>query len=301
MNNTPGFMASKTEAGFNIVEMMVTLAVSTILLSGLVQLYISNKDNYNLQSSLATMQENTRFVSKLLGDSIRLAGYAANPNESGRTVYTSSVKQQNQVFTLTDDVLFLQGADNNSINGSDSIIVRYQGCIAPCEPVRDCLGNEIAADEVSYNHYFLNVNDDGIPQLRCSNNEPDAATDMSLTNVAGTALVDYVENMQIRYGVNLDAEDLRDVDNDPISVDRYYKASDISLQSGETPNWSQVVSVKIGLLMRSPKQVAVDNDTNNYILAGVDTVKTSGTTKHAGGLHIRRVVDLHYSLLNRGD
>ncbi|HZF32012.1 MAG TPA: PilW family protein [Gammaproteobacteria bacterium] len=63
-------------------------------------------------------------------------------------------------------------------------------------------------------------------------------------------LVDDVDTMQVRYGVDNDA------DND---VDAYFDADDVT-------NWANVVSVRIGLLMRAPEEYGSDVDTRTYLV-----------------------------------
>lgn len=61
--------------GFSLVELMVAISISLILLVGLIQVFISSKRSYNIQDSIARMQENGRYAVGLLSDDIRLAGY----------------------------------------------------------------------------------------------------------------------------------------------------------------------------------------------------------------------------------
>jgi type IV pilus assembly protein PilW len=71
-------------------------------------------------------------------------------------------------------------------------------------------------------------------------------------------LVDNVDTMQVLYGVDNDA------DND---VDVYSKADAVA-------NWANVVSVRIGLLMRAPDEYGAETDTSTYVVneTGFDPV-----------------------------
>jgi len=61
--------------GFSLVELMVAITISLVLLSGLIQIFISSKLSYNVQNSIARMQENGRYAVELLSKDLRLAGY----------------------------------------------------------------------------------------------------------------------------------------------------------------------------------------------------------------------------------
>lgn len=61
--------------GFSLVELMVAMAISLVLLIGLIQVFISSKRSYLLQDSIARMQENGRYALERLSEDLRLAGY----------------------------------------------------------------------------------------------------------------------------------------------------------------------------------------------------------------------------------
>jgi len=61
--------------GFSLVELMVAISISLVLLIGLIQVFISSKRSYNIQDSIARMQENGRYAVDLLSKDLRLAGY----------------------------------------------------------------------------------------------------------------------------------------------------------------------------------------------------------------------------------
>ncbi len=62
-------------AGFSLVELMVAISISLVLLIGLIQVFISSKRSYNIQNSIARMQENGRYAVELLNKDLRSAGY----------------------------------------------------------------------------------------------------------------------------------------------------------------------------------------------------------------------------------
>ncbi|MDM8564730.1 PilW family protein [Candidatus Halobeggiatoa sp. HSG11] len=61
--------------GFSLVEIMVALAISTILLAGVVSIFNMSKRTYTLQSGLSDLQSNARFVMNELIDELRVIGY----------------------------------------------------------------------------------------------------------------------------------------------------------------------------------------------------------------------------------
>ncbi|MFK5969094.1 MAG: PilW family protein [Candidatus Marithrix sp.] len=61
--------------GFSIVEIMVTLVISSILLGGVISIFDMSKKTYTIQSSLSELQDNARFVMNELIDELRVVGY----------------------------------------------------------------------------------------------------------------------------------------------------------------------------------------------------------------------------------
>ncbi len=66
---------TRLSKGFSLVELMVAITISIVLLTGLIQIFLSSKRSYNIQDSIARMQENGRYAIELLNNDIRLAGY----------------------------------------------------------------------------------------------------------------------------------------------------------------------------------------------------------------------------------
>lgn len=60
--------------GFTLIEMMVALILSVIILAGVISVYMSVKQQYQYQHSLAIIQTNGRFSLGFLTRQIRMAG-----------------------------------------------------------------------------------------------------------------------------------------------------------------------------------------------------------------------------------
>lgn len=68
-------MSGRAERGFSLVELMVALLISLILLGGIIQVYLGNKETYTFGQALGRIQENGRFALDYLGKEIRMADY----------------------------------------------------------------------------------------------------------------------------------------------------------------------------------------------------------------------------------
>jgi type IV pilus assembly protein PilW len=111
--------------GLTLVELMIALALSLVLLAGMVEIYLWSSRTYRAQEQLSRMHDNARLAVDALGRSLRKAGYLNNP-------------------TVDTQAFVFGGEADLAINaGTGAITVRYQGPISGTE--RNCLGNQVAA------------------------------------------------------------------------------------------------------------------------------------------------------------
>ena len=68
--------SSKThQLGFTIIELMIALLLGLLLTTGIIKVYITTKDTYNLSENLSRLQESARFAMGYLTQDIRMAGF----------------------------------------------------------------------------------------------------------------------------------------------------------------------------------------------------------------------------------
>jgi type IV pilus assembly protein PilW len=68
-------MKTNQQKGITIIEVMVALALSLIILAGVMHIFISNKQTYRVQEAFARLQESGRFATHFLTKDLRMAGY----------------------------------------------------------------------------------------------------------------------------------------------------------------------------------------------------------------------------------
>ena len=105
--------------GFSIVEIMVTLVISTILLAGVVSIFGMSKRTYTIQSSLSELQDNARFVMNELTDELRVIGYSGCQDID---VYTNPFLDDTNPFgvIVNDDII--PGTGQNDYPPSDRLV-----------------------------------------------------------------------------------------------------------------------------------------------------------------------------------
>jgi type IV pilus assembly protein PilW len=64
-----------TQKGFTLIEMLIALAIGSLLLASLYNFYLTQKKTHDIREQIAEMQQNARVGIALMVREIRLAGY----------------------------------------------------------------------------------------------------------------------------------------------------------------------------------------------------------------------------------
>lgn len=70
--------------GMSLIELMVALFIATVLIGGILKIFIATKASYQLQQGVARVQENGRFAMQLIERTVRMAGYMGCGNDRTR-------------------------------------------------------------------------------------------------------------------------------------------------------------------------------------------------------------------------
>ncbi|WP_019531164.1 PilW family protein [Dasania marina] len=68
-------VSAATAKGFSLVELLVAMALSSVLLGGIIQVFIGSKQAYSFNEELGWIQENSRFAVEFMSRDLRMAGY----------------------------------------------------------------------------------------------------------------------------------------------------------------------------------------------------------------------------------
>lgn len=104
MNTVSLYMPSlKKQTGLTLIELLVTLVLSSVLLAGILNIYIENKRNYIQNEEYARLQENGRYALGLLKREVTMAGFYAGipePNDMTASAVTSDCAGGNWALDL---------------------------------------------------------------------------------------------------------------------------------------------------------------------------------------------------------
>ena len=97
------FMAKENnQSGFTLVELMISMAVSSVLLAAMVMAFTGQSSSYNTQEEITALQEDVRAAMDLMSSEIRMAGYNPTGNADSQILLATGTQFQ---FTqdITDD------------------------------------------------------------------------------------------------------------------------------------------------------------------------------------------------------
>lgn len=267
-----GQASAHGQAGMTLLEIMISLTLGLILLTGIGTIYVGSNQTYRVQEASARLQETGRYAIEIIGRSMRQAGYANMPLAK---IAPASA------FGGTP----INGADNAcpvTVPVIDMVTVQYDGIAAE----QDCQGTNIAAGQIVENTFFVESN-----ALRCdarlsaAAQTPPAASAICPNAAAanGEELVQNVEDLQIVYGI--------DTDNDQ-SANSY---------TATPGNWSQVVSARVCVQARSEDQgITVGNQRFLNCAGALGSAATAATAyTTAADTRLRRTFIATFNLRNR--
>lgn len=85
----------KTQSGVTLIELMVAMAVSSFILLGISNLYVSSKESYVIHDEFARIQENGRYAAETLASNIRNAGFFGCASGQGLGTITNGLNSSN--------------------------------------------------------------------------------------------------------------------------------------------------------------------------------------------------------------
>ncbi len=251
MNYRERIQLSK-QRGLSIVELLVALVISMLLMTGVVQVFLSSKQTYASNEAASRLQENGRFALEFIAQSARHAGYVEAANSTAAP--PNPIASPGAANCNTSQVCSVQGAGN----ASDTIGFALQPRIVDGAR-RDCLGNTLGGATA---HRDLIINQFEIIPGADDNPSALGCKSWNFTNGAGEwvagpqalPLVEGIDALQIQYGIS--------TAGDRNNVNQYVSADRVTALN----RWGNVVAVRIAVLANSVEPVRPPVPARQYVL-----------------------------------
>lgn len=113
-----GKRCTNSVRGFTLVELMISVAISSILLGAIYQMFVGQRKSYSLQNDMAAMQQTVRASEHIMVREIRMAGYEVPDldirSDVPGTGFTDGEKEAFEEATA-QSVAFTSDADGDGI------------------------------------------------------------------------------------------------------------------------------------------------------------------------------------------
>ncbi len=227
------------QRGVSLIELMIALAISTLLMLGVFEVFIGSNANSRVADNLARIQESGRLALDILGRNLRMAGSQGEDGgddplsdgiqgfESGDDGWTTA-NRPDEIDAISSvpagtDIIYIQYVDASSTDNAIAYYVKDSG-----------------RDKNNGGALFALYQYDAI-----------AASEEEL--------IEGVEQLQVLYGERLGSGNVRFVPADDATLD-----------------FDQVIAVRISLLVSGTDSLLREDDNSTYPLAGTD-VEPFGT------------------------
>jgi len=259
-------------SGFTLVELLITMVISSIVVGGAYGVFRSQQKAYRNQEEVVDIQQNLRAGSFYLTDEIRLAGYSVDPG---------IIQAGPGNFHIAMDIWDPADVDHDTKTNVDN-----DGSI-------DFSGEEVIYNIVRRNGNNLLPDDadgDGLPDTLTAQGTPEPAI-LARTDVFGTntpeALMENVEAVSFAYAFDSDDDGFPDrnagggivwaVDTDADGVldtmldtnaDGVIDTNDAEGGAvlGMSPGLADIRMVRMWLLVRSPIKDRTFVNQNTYVI-----------------------------------
>jgi type IV pilus assembly protein PilW len=164
-----------TQTGFTLIEMLIALAMSSVLLASMYSFYLGQKRAYDLREQVAEMQQNVRSGMALMAREIRMAGY----NPTGATGF-GIVEAGPQIIRITMDLV--NNGEPNDANEDVTYSLYDSGSDGDLDLGRKSAGGQnIPVAENIDNLHFVYTLQDGSTTSTPANPEHIRRVQISLT------------------------------------------------------------------------------------------------------------------------
>ncbi len=288
--------------GLTLVELMVSIALALLVTLAALGVLLFSRQSGNAMEQSAALRDNVRFGTELIRRIVQQAGFESfNENTTmreGVTGFTAAssvpdvegfnnalVPAGTNPTTVSNGSRTATGCapvtDTSCVNGSDVLILRYQGMskatAAGPEPqgtVINCaglaVGDATAAANRPMSAFHVRRSASGEPTLTCT-----------YVDAAGTVqdreLIEGVETFQVLYGVHGVAPGAATASSapEPTLITRYLRADQMVVAGDAAAtqnNWRRVRAVRIGMIMRGPVGSAIDRAAQTLYPLGIKLI-----------------------------
>ena len=306
--------SEKKQSGLSLIELMIAMTLGLVLVAGISQLFIGNKQATELTQNLGYMQENIRMTNHFLGDAIRMSGQLGGIDDPSKITGNVTIQALGDcdgawALNLEESILGYNGASSvTGITGFPS------GCITNYQPNTDILlvryadssamvtdANIVAQGDKAFLRTSIVPDDDYVSQIfKAADGFPSSMTkQLSTYNMPLRADMYYLKTCSqqgsdgtcqnnIPSLARISLNGLTVIDQvlvEGVEQMQFEYGVDANrdgtvttyVNAASVSDWNQIASIRYSVLVRASKEDAQHSDTKNYALSS-DTASYQAAT-----------------------
>lgn len=178
------FLPVSRQRGVSLIELMIGIAISSILMLGMYQIFIASRITFQMQQGLSRVQENGRFAMDYMQRNVRMAGFLGCGSDVGRFTQTTFVNH----LSLADGSMpagtgneyrFQRPIEAYTV-GSMTATLDFTAIEAGASAARPLPGNDVLILRV--------LSDDSVPVITLNKSAGNAQILVRLANITSPAL-----------------------------------------------------------------------------------------------------------------
>ena len=273
----------KQSLGLTLVELMVALAISTVIVIAAVSALIVSRQGFTTVDAASQLRDNARFATDLVQRLGIQAGHTSIDFAASTRTSNDQTNPPPSVFGFNNakyegesPQLYSPTTRSNSNEvgfGSDILVLgfqtsaRFSGSSDSDESMINCFGNATSALPIDRDARFYNILSVGMssgePALMCrtginiSTGATSSTSTVTLTATVTQPLVTGVENFQVLYGVDGVVANTLVTATPTFVATNYLRADQFAVPDDPdsiktNTNWRRVRSIRIGMVIRGP-------------------------------------------------
>lgn len=152
-------MDATAQRGLSLVELLIAMALSLLLMAGVIEVLLSSKQTYHASLALAELQESGRFAFDILAQDLRTAGFVSacpsgvvNASGAGTTQFAL---ERAGIEGYGSGMAAPAWLPSGKLANTDALLLRYVG--EPALAARSVVGNQVtlASAGASAGAYYL--------------------------------------------------------------------------------------------------------------------------------------------------
>ena len=141
---------SVRERGFTLVELLIVMAVGTIVMSAVMTSFYSQHKSYLVQDDVVEMQQNLRVALDMISNDIRSAGYDPNSLGAGITAAGNGTEFLPLTFTRDDGTGVLETISYSQFDAYAAAAIPGDGVVDDlARNMNDGSGRQVVAENIS--------------------------------------------------------------------------------------------------------------------------------------------------------